>query len=140
MNVVAVPPASMGIAVRPQSRENPTPTPVPGGARVLESQGVGEFYVHTRGEVLLVEAAHPFEVAAQRLLEAVREHGDAVLLPLAVAHGQFVAFEVEVFHPQSRAFEEAQPRAVHQGSHEAQASVESTEDLADLLAAQDQRD
>jgi hypothetical protein len=40
----------------------------------------------------------------------------------------------------SRAFEQAHPRAVHQGSHEAQTSLKPVQDLANLVPAQDQWD
>jgi len=52
-----------------------------------------------------VQALYAVQVGLERLEEGVRQHGDAVLGALAVAHDEGVLSEVEVLHSQPQAFE-----------------------------------
>jgi hypothetical protein len=61
-----------------------------------------------------VQPAHALQVRPQRLDERLGQHGDTILLSLAVADQDLPISEVHVLHPQPQAFEHAQTRAVEQ--------------------------
>jgi hypothetical protein len=85
------------------------------------------------GPVLL---AHALEVGDQLRLDRGWQHGQPILVPLAVADGDLVHREVDVLHAQTTAFQQAQPGAVEQNRHEPRHAVEPLEDGADLVARQ----
>ena len=59
------------------------------------------------------------QLRAQRRLERARQHDDAVLAALAVAHDDDLADEVDVLHAQAHAFEQAHAGAVEQAGEQA---------------------
>ena len=96
--------------------EDPLPGPFAPGVRVLAVEGVGQVDVGMPGgEVLVIDGADAAEVSLQGFAEGLGEHGDAVLLPFAVADGDLVHFEVYVFDAQADAVHESQPGAVEEG-------------------------
>lgn len=69
-------------------------------------------------QVFLVKAVDLRQVLEELLLAGGRQHGDAVLLSLAVPHDDLVALEVDVLDAHAPALEQAQPAAVEEGAHE----------------------
>lgn len=61
--------------------------------------------------------SHLVEMKAQGFEQNIRKHGDAVVLPLAIAHDNLVIGKVEVLDPQAHDFHQAQTATVHDLCH-----------------------
>lgn len=85
-----------------------------------------------------VELADLAEVVAEGGEEGGGEHGEAVLVSLAVANGDLLVFEVEVFDSQSEGLEESEAGAVEEGEEESVGGVGGGQDAADLALGEDQ--
>ena len=96
-------------------RKHPEPGPACRGARILDGQRVR--HPDTAALVLAIVQPVPprqIELLAERRLERTRQHDDAVLATLAVAHDDDLTREVDVLDTQAGAFEQAHPGAVQQ--------------------------
>jgi hypothetical protein len=77
-------------------------------------------------------------LSAERIEKAFGHHSDAILLPFAVTYDDLSRFEIQVFDAQPTAFENTQPRSVHQRSHERGGPRHAVEDGVDFAARQHQ--
>ena len=80
--------------------------------------------------------AYHFEMPREAGLHSRRQHGHAVLVPLAVAHDDLVRGEINVLRAQPRALEQAEPSAVQQEAHQGRLADELCEDGTDLIPGQ----
>src|SRR5439155_9548290 len=98
-----------GCAVHVKTRgwEDPLPSPVTPGIRVLASEGAGQLdpacAVPQIGLVLFANALH---VGDQSRLDRGRQHRHPVLPPLAVTDHDLVGREVDVFHSEAAALKQ----------------------------------
>ena len=69
--------------------------------------------------VLEPDAARLAKLQAQRAVEGARQHDDAVLAALAVAHDDHLADEIDILHAQADAFEQAHAGAVQEPRQQA---------------------
>ena len=116
-----------------------THCPSPGSARigVLAEERAGQLDpAGAMPDVGFVLAAHPLEVGEQVCPHRGRQHGGAILVPLAVADGELARREVNMLHAQATAFQQPQPRAIEQDRHQPWDAIEALEDGADFLAGQ----
>lgn len=51
-------------------------------------------------------------------VEAVRDHGDAVLASLRVANHEFTTLEIDVFHPKPQGLQQPKPGSIEQHAHD----------------------
>ena len=138
MEVVTATLAGDAVHVDARGREDPLPSPGSARVRVLAEERAGQLDpAGAVPEVAFVLPAHPLEVPKQVCLHRGRQHGGAILMPLAVADGELVRCEVHVLHPQATAFQQPQPGAIQQDRHEPRDAIEALEDGADLLARHD---
>ena len=89
-----------------------THCPSPGSARigVLAEERAGQLDpAGAMLEVGFVLAAHPLEVGEQVCPHRGRQHGGAILVPLAVADGELARREVNMLHAQATAFQQPHP-------------------------------
>ena len=70
---------------------------------------------------------------------SARDHRDAVLATLALAHEDLAAREIEILHAQPHAFHEAHARAIEEPRHQARNAVEQCKNVTDFLACQHDR-
>ena len=68
-----------------------------------------------------------------------RQDGAAVLVPLAASDGEKVLLEIHVLDPQFEAFLKVQPAPISHPRHERVGGCHQGQDLADLLAGEDDR-
>lgn len=80
------------------------------------------------------------EVETQGLEQEIRKHGDAVILPFAIADDDLVTGKIQVLDTQAHDFHETQSAAVHDLSHDLVDAVHLCNDLLRLLAGEDGRD
>ena len=86
-----------------------------GRLRVSDGQRIGQpDSAEARVQVFAVQHAGPLHLVAQRRKQVLRQHGDAILAPLALAHQDLAAFERHILHAQTQAFQDAHPGAVQQ--------------------------
>ena len=65
------------------------------------------------------EAARVQQLRAQRPFERTRQHDDAVLAALAVAHDDHLAHEIDILDAQAHAFEQAHAGAIEEARQQA---------------------
>lgn len=138
VQVVLAPLAGDAIDVGPRSGEHPLPPPLPARVGILPRAGVRQFdQVRPALDLQPVLSPHGREVSFEVGLDRGRQHRDAVLLAFGAAHDKLVRHEVHILDPQPGTLEEAQPGPVHQERHPARHPVETLQNGADLVAAQD---
>ena len=116
--------AAAWIAAQGRRREEPEPGEAFGGARVLGGERVRQMHAGAaRVAVGLPDRVRGAQLRAQGTVERARQHDDAVLAALAVAHHDHLADEVDVFHAQAHAFEQAHAGAVEQAPEQARDAV-----------------
>mgnify|MGYP002476047338 CR=1 FL=1 len=94
-------------------RKDPLPRPLRGRVGIFDVQRLRKHDpAESVGQIFQVHSSDLFEMRAQRLTGGLREHGNPVLVPLAITNDDLLAVEVEVLHPQSQAVEKAQTRTV----------------------------
>ncbi len=69
-------------------------------------------------QVLLMQRAHAIEMAAQTPGHSARQHGDAILKSLALAHDDLAARKLNILHAQAQRFEQAQTTAIQQPAYQ----------------------
>ena len=107
------------VCIDPRRRNEPLPSPVGRGVRVLPAQGVWHFdETGTLLQIGRVHALHPMEVLLDRLDEFERQHGYAILLPFSVPDGYFPSIEVDILHSESAGFEHAKSGSIHERGSE----------------------
>jgi hypothetical protein len=112
----------------------PTATASPSRPGVLPVDGVGQSDPsETFQKVPLMKFPNPFQVLPQGFLQATRQHGEAVLPPLAVPDLDLVPVEVDVLHPQPDALLEPQARPVHQARHQPAVALEMSQHQPHLV-------
>lgn len=130
--------AGDAVHVDARGREDPLPSPGSARVRVLAEERAGQLDpAGAVPKVVFVLPAHPLEVREQVCLHRGRQHGGAIVVPLAVADGELVRRDIDVLRAQATALEQPQSGAVPQDRHEPRHSVEALEDGADLLARQE---
>ena len=100
--------------------KHPEPAPALGGPPELDGERVRQ--MDAAAVVLAIglpESRRLLQLPAQRRLEGARQHDDAVLAALAVAHDDHLAHEVDVLHAQPDPFEQAHARAVEEAREQA---------------------
>src|SRR5262245_26949643 len=138
VQVVAAALTGHAVYIEASRREDPLPSPGSAGVRVLAQERAGQLDpARAVPEVAFVLPVHTLEVGAQLSLHRGRQHGGAILVPLAVADGELVRREIDVLHAQAAAFQQTQARTVQQDRHEPRHAIEVWEDSADTLAWQD---
>src|SRR6185436_4169734 len=119
-------------------RERPLPVPLGASARKLARQrGRQPDAREVNCTVPLPELTYVFEVSAQVVDQACRQHGAAVLVPFAAAHDDLSTVEVEVVNAQAKRLEQPQPAAVEESRYQTLLAPELGEERADLVARED---
>ncbi len=123
--------------------EDELPAELLGSTRIFPRQGVRQRHAgHAARQVALVQRAALGEVAFQFRPQGARQHDDAVLGALAVAHDDLPALRIEVVDAELTALLSPQTRPVEQASHEAKDALrpfDGVEDAADFLGGQNDR-
>ena len=100
-------------------RKQIVPTEGPGGVGILSFQGEGKVDCSKAiGKVLLMDDAHPFNLAPQRPHHWIRHYRHPVLAPLAAAHHDLPPLELDIVHSQTKAFAQPEPRSIKQTRHQ----------------------
>ena len=124
----------------PQGGEDILPAELARGVRVLALQRVGQPDLTPAGsEIFLVNATHPLDLRMQRLLEAVRKHGAAVLRPLPFANDEEPRRKVDVLDPQSQRLEKSQTSSVEDRGDEPWRPFHPRKQRPHFLARQNDR-
>jgi hypothetical protein len=84
-----------------------------------------------------VELLDGVEMALQRLVDAVGQHGHPIVGALALADGDLVHGKIDVLDPQPQALHQPQARAIEQTGHEPRRCGEVLQDPFDFLTGQD---
>ena len=103
--VDVMPPLLAGLRVLPPLLlwEDPLPLPLNWSIGVLAIQRIGQLdTTPTFGKILLVDDSGSSELSSQRVLERCGQHGDPVLVSLAVSNCDLVSGEVDVLDPQAQ--------------------------------------
>src|SRR6266566_1592854 len=104
-------------------REDPLPSPLAPGSRILDAQRPRE----------LDQMMH------QLTLETLGEHGDAVAITFAPTHRDLVGGKVDVLDAQAQRLEETRARAVQHGADEPSGAGHTPKNRAYLLAREHHR-
>ena len=122
-------------------REGPLPAPLAGGVQIFSFKGVGEVdFAEAISQIFFVKDFDAGEVFLESGFDGVREHGDAVFIPFAVANDDLVPIEIDVFDTKAERFHEAQPCAIEKFGKELMNAGEGGDDAADFIAGHDQRE
>jgi len=105
------------------------------GKRVRELDPAG-----VRSEVARVESAYAFDLALQGTHRCGGEKRHPVFVALALADDDLIRRELDVLHPQPRAFEKAEPCAVHEKRHELRDFAQVLEHGAGFFAREHDRE
>jgi hypothetical protein len=133
VKMVAAPTGGRRVVVVPGRRENPLPRPLAVGVGELAVQRVRQLHrASTLGEIVRVLHANLFEVPSKGLNQAQRQHGDPVLLALAVADADLTAIKVEVFYTEPTTLQQAKAGAVQKIGHEPRSSSHAIEHRSNL--------
>src|SRR3989338_1708026 len=99
-------------------REDPLPTPLLAGVRILALQGIGKAHAtQALPQVLLMLALHGLQVSQERVLRSSREHCVAILVALAGADHDLVLTEVDIFDSQAATLHEPQSSTIQKHRH-----------------------
>ena len=99
--------------------EDVLPAPFGGGVWILFGQGVGEVdAAYVVGAVFFELDLDLAEMALERVVEAIGEHGGAVLAAFAVAHDDASAAKVQAFDAEAEGFGEAEAAAIKKVGNE----------------------
>lgn len=114
------------------------PEPVAVGIGIFAFQSIGQITrAVASGQVLFMQAFDPLQVFLERGDEAIREHGDPIFFPFAIADSDRLVCNVNVFHPQPDAFHQAQAGTVEQLGHQAVGAGHLGDDPAHLFPGED---
>jgi len=86
-----------------------------------------------------MDGARMFDSTLKGLDKRIREHGDPVLPPLAIAHQNLPPAEFHIVYPQPHTLHQPQSTTVKQAGHQPVISRQSGKQLRDLLPRQHHR-
>jgi len=105
IQVVAAFFAAAGVKRAFGSRKEVLPDEFAGGVGVFDFQGIGKInFTEACGQVFFMEEPGAIDLTPEVGNDGIRQRGEAVFFPLAIADGDGLVFKVNIFEAQTQAF------------------------------------